>query len=80
MKHFDYLTDTEALKEISELLKDHHDIKKELLNILPSPQLALQWLSNPKAPLQNKTPLSLIDTNPDEVLDILFRIKTGDFS
>ena len=80
MKYFDDLTDTEALQEIDELLKEHLEIKKELLTLFPSPQLALQWLSNSKAPLLNKTPLSLLDTNPNVVLDILYRIKTGDFS
>jgi len=80
MKYFDDLTDTEALQEIDELLKEHLEIKKELLTLFPRPQLALQWLSKSKAPLLNKTPLSLLDTNPNEVVDILFRIKTGDLS
>tara|TARA_R110001583_G_scaffold195511_1_gene374763 strand:+ start:20043 stop:20285 length:243 start_codon:yes stop_codon:yes gene_type:complete len=79
----EYLNDEaarKALVTLEELLVSHQVIKVELLKVFKYPEAALEWLSHPKLPLENKSPASLLDSNPDAVLDMLYRIKTGDFS
>jgi uncharacterized protein (DUF2384 family) len=79
----EYLNDEDsrkALATLDELLASHQVIKDELLKIFKYPAPALEWMSHPKIPLKNKAPASLLDTDPEAVLDMLYRIKTGDFS
>ena len=55
----------------------------ELMNIFKSDvALAESWLIKPKAPLAGVSPLSLLgsDEGVNEVLGMLIRMKTGDFS
>jgi len=66
--------------ELEELLINHQEIKRELLGLFKIPRVALIWMRHPKIPLENQSPASLLATNPNAVLDMLYRIKTGDFS
>ncbi|WP_256828525.1 antitoxin Xre/MbcA/ParS toxin-binding domain-containing protein [Pseudoalteromonas shioyasakiensis] len=39
-----------------------------------------EWLTKPKRPLQGKSPFKQLTINADEVMDMLIRMRTGDFS
>lgn len=69
-------------KELEELLKDHSDLHRELLYIFKKEDQALIWLVNTKAYLSDDTPISLIHDvkGKEKVMDLLYRIKTGDLS
>ena len=69
-----------AKVKLEELLINHQEIKQELLNIFKGHSAAFNWMMEPKIPLENKSPASLLGTNPNAILDMLYRIKTGDFS
>ncbi len=69
--------------ELQDLLRDHLDLYDELMELFnQNEKQALSWLTTPKSPLCEVTPLSLIaDTGgKDKVMDVLYRIKTGDMS
>jgi uncharacterized protein (DUF2384 family) len=79
----EYLNDEaarKALVELDELLTNHKEIKIELLKLFKYPKVAIEWMWCAKLPLNNKSPASLLDTDPEAVLDMLYRIKTGDLS
>jgi hypothetical protein len=73
------MNNKESLKE---LLKNDYELHNELLSVFKKEELAMSWLTSPKVPLENMTPLSLIATvdGKNKVLDMIYRIKTGDFS
>jgi len=67
--------------ELSTLLINHPKIKAELLDLLKDNQgSVIKWLNQPRMQLLNKTPLSVLATNPEKVSDLIYTIKTGDFS
>ena len=71
----------EAETELSNLLSNHPEIKEELLDLLKGDhEAAIKWLNKPRMQLLNETPLAVLETNPEKVSDLIFRIKTGDFS
>ncbi|UUO25559.1 DUF2384 domain-containing protein [Colwellia sp. M166] len=39
-----------------------------------------EWLTKPKPFLQGKSPFEQLTINADEVMDMLIRMRTGDFS
>lgn len=67
---------------LKELLKNNSELHNELLSVFKKEEQAMNWLTSIKVPLGNVTPLSLIPTvdGKNKVLDMLYRIKTGDFS
>jgi hypothetical protein len=74
------LSPEQALVEVNALLKEHDDIKHALLACFPRPKLALYWLINPKPSLDQQTPVSLLANEPEQVMSVLIRMRTGDFS
>jgi hypothetical protein len=59
------------------------EIKAELLNLFQGDeQIVSEWLSNAKISQNGKAPFQLLGTNEGvgQVIDMLERIKTGDFS
>ncbi len=57
----------EITNELSSIFKDHEDI-------------IYSWMTTPKRPLLGKTPLETLINEPDLIMDMLKRMKTGDFS
>jgi len=72
----------EISKQVKNILDNNQDLHSELLNVFKQEDNAISWLTSPKVPLENMTPLSLIATadGKKKVLDLLYKIKTGDFS
>ena len=70
-------------EDLKKLLKNHQDLHDELMHLFKNnAEQCLIWLTNIKGPLCDVTPISLIDgpEGKEKVLDMIFRIKTGDFS
>ncbi|SEL89935.1 Protein of unknown function [Colwellia chukchiensis] len=70
----------EASEELLSVLKDHPAIHKSINEIFTKPESALSWLNKPRPQLLGKTPLEVTKTEPEKVEDLIYRIKTGDFS
>jgi uncharacterized protein (DUF2384 family) len=69
--------------ELQDVLENHTDLYDELMKLFNNDEKqALKWLTHPKVPLCNVTPLSLIadSEGKGKVMDMLYRIKTGDIS
>lgn len=66
--------------ELKEVFESHPEIYHEVLDIFKKADVALNWLKTPKRPLNWATPLSIIKDNPEKIMDLLYRIKTGDLS
>lgn len=68
-----------AEDELQNLLRNHPDIKKELLSLYKNnAEVAVSWLKTPKPFLCDVTPLDILDDNSEQVSDLIYRIKTGD--
>ncbi len=65
---------------INTLKQEHPEIFKELKMAFKGNEAMMSWLNNPKKPLNGKAPVDELENNPDRVLDMLIRMKTGDFS
>jgi uncharacterized protein (DUF2384 family) len=50
------------------------------LDLFKNPEAALNWLKKPRKQLCNATPLSVLERNPTLVEELIYTIKTGDFS
>lgn len=76
--HFDrhsHLTELELLKF------EYIDIYNELMAQFKfDVRVCREWLVTPKRPLQGKSPFEQLTINADEVMDMLIRMRTGDFS
>ncbi|MGI2146606.1 antitoxin Xre/MbcA/ParS toxin-binding domain-containing protein [Shewanella frigidimarina] len=71
------------INDLQELLKNHTDLFEELMGVFHNNEKqALSWLTHPKVPLCNLTPISLITdkVGKEKVIDMLYRIKSGDMS
>ncbi|SON49021.1 MbcA/ParS/Xre antitoxin family protein [Vibrio tapetis] len=66
--------------ELEKLLEEHEVIRAALDRLFDSPELALEWINNPKVPLSGRTPRDCLTTEPELVLEMLERIERGDFS
>ncbi len=67
--------------ELEHLKAEHFDIYQELINQFKyDVRLCNEWLIKPKAFLQGKSPFEQLSINPDEVMGMLIRMRTGDFS
>ncbi|MGI2227226.1 hypothetical protein [Shewanella frigidimarina] len=67
--------------EFDALLINHDDVKKEVLALFKGRcDVALQWLNQTKPQLLGVSPISIIDTDKQRILDLIFQIKTGDMS
>jgi uncharacterized protein (DUF2384 family) len=66
--------------QLKEILENHPEIYHEVLDMFKKADVALNWLKTPNRPLNWATPLSIIKDNPEKIMDLLYRIKTGDLS
>lgn len=69
--------------KLKEILKDHEDLHDEIMQLFKNDEeQSLIWLTKSKLPLCNETPLSLIGSKEgkEKVIDMIYRIKTGDLS
>ncbi len=69
------------LPELEHLKAEHLDIYQELMKQFKfDDRVCQEWLTKPKRPLQGKSPFEQLSMDADEVMNILVRMKTGDFS
>lgn len=67
--------------ELEHLKSKHFDIYQELMNQFKcDDRVCQEWLTKPKRPLQDKSPFEQLTINADDVMDMLVRMRTGDFS
>lgn len=67
--------------ELEHLKVEHFDIYQELMNQFEfDDRVCQEWLTKPKRPLQGKSPFEQLSIDADEVMDMLVRMRTGDFS
>jgi hypothetical protein len=67
--------------EFDALLLNHDDVKAEVLALFGGrSDEALKWLKANRPQLLGVSPASVIDTDKKSVLDLIYRIKTGDLS
>ncbi|MFD2165647.1 antitoxin Xre/MbcA/ParS toxin-binding domain-containing protein [Thalassotalea euphylliae] len=66
--------------ELAYLLRSHPEIHKAVLEVFKRDDVALRWLRAPRVQLGHKTPIEALEGDESMVLDLLFRIKTGDLS
>ncbi|WP_211183636.1 antitoxin Xre/MbcA/ParS toxin-binding domain-containing protein [Pseudoalteromonas arctica] len=67
--------------ELEHLKTDHFDIYQELMKQFKYDERVCQeWLNKPKPLLQGKSPFEQLSINADEVVGMLVRMRTGDFS
>lgn len=71
----------DAEQKLRDKLKSHPEIYNEITDVFgDNSKLACDWLENPKIVLNDETPDSLLESDSDQVLHLLQRIKYGDFS
>lgn len=69
------------LTELEHLKTEHFDIYQELMKQFKfDDRVCHEWLTKTKRPLQGKSPFEQLTINADEVMDMLVRMRTGDFS
>ena len=69
------------LTELEHLKVAHFDIYQELIKQFKfDDRVCQEWLTKPKSPLQGKSPFEQLSIDADEVMNILVRMRTGDFS
>lgn len=69
------------LTELEHLKAVHFDIYQELIKQFKvDDRVCQEWLTKTKRPLQGKSPFEQLTINADEVMDMLVRMRTGDFS
>lgn len=69
------------LTELEHLKTVHFDIYQELMEQFRfDDRVCQEWLTQPKRPLQGKSPFEQLNIDADEVMNMLVRMRTGDFS
>ena len=69
------------LPELEYLRTEHFDIYQELMKQFKfDVRVCHEWLTKPKCPLQGKSPFEQLSIDADEVVAMLIRMRTGDFS
>lgn len=67
--------------EIESIKETHPDIYSELLKQFKgNNEVCNNWLAKPKPALGGKSPIELLAIDSDEVMGLLVRMRTGDFS
>ena len=67
--------------ELIDLLNRHPFINKELNDMFCGHEKVIyRWMTKPKEQLLGRTPAQALLVDSDLVLDMLYRIKTGDMS
>lgn len=69
------------LTELKHLKAKHFDIYQELMKLLKfDDRVCQEWLTKPKPFLQGKSPFEQLSVDATEVMNMLVRMRTGDFS
>ena len=69
------------LTELELLKTEHFDIYQELTKQFKCDvRVCTEWLTKPKPSLQGKSPFEQLSINATEVMAMLIRMRTGDFS
>lgn len=71
------MNDNKLLKYVNQY---HPELYEGLVKSFKQEEIILKWLNTPKPMLNNHSPASLLENEPEQVLDFLHRIQTGDFS
>lgn len=67
--------------ELEHLKTEHYNIYQELMKQFKfDDRVCHEWLTKPKPFLKGKSPFEQLSINTDEVMDMLVRMRTGDFS
>jgi len=67
--------------ELEHLKAEHFDIYQELMKQFKlDDRVCQEWLTKPKPFLKGKSPFDQLTINADEVMNMLVRMRTGDFS
>ena len=68
-------------EELITVLAKHPDIYKSLIALFNNHEdSCLNWLNKRRKPLCDMKPIDLLNSDPEKVSDIIYRIETGDFS
>lgn len=69
------------LTELEHLEVEHFDIYQELVKQFKfDDRVCQEWLTKPKRPLQGKSPFEQLAIDAEVVMEMLVRMRTGDFS
>jgi len=69
------------LAELEHLKTEHFDIYQELMKQFKfDVRVCAEWLIKPKPFLEGKSPFDQLSIDADEVMNMLVRMRTGDFS
>lgn len=69
------------LAELEHLKSEHFGIYQELMKQFKcDDRVCQEWLNKPKPFLKGKSPFEQLTINADEVMNMLVRMRTGDFS
>lgn len=69
------------LTELEHLRTEHFDIYQELIKQFEfDDRVCAEWLTKPKQPLQGNSPFEQLSIDASEVMSMLVRMRTGDFS
>lgn len=69
------------LTELEHLKAEHLDIYQELMKQFKfDDRVCHEWLTKPKPFLKGKSPFEQLVIDADEVMNMLVRMRTGDFS
>lgn len=71
------MTSEELLNHVKE---SHFEMYNELLNMYRDDTVICNWLTTPKPMLNNKSPIDLLDSEPEKIADFILKPKTGDLS
>ena len=67
--------------ELKHLKAEHVDIYQELMKQFKfDVRVCAEWLTKPKPSLQGKSPFEQLSIDATEVMNMLIRMRTGDFS
>lgn len=67
--------------ELEHLKAEHFDIYQELMKQFKfDDRMCEEWLTKPKRPLQGKSPFEQLAIDAEVVMEMLVRMRTGDFS
>jgi hypothetical protein len=67
--------------ELEHLKAEHLDIYQELMKQFKfDVRVCHEWLTKPKPFLKGKSPFDQLSIDADEVMNMLVRMRTGDFS
>ncbi|MDK1287416.1 hypothetical protein [Pseudoalteromonas umbrosa] len=67
-------------KVIEHIKEYHSDLYDELIRMFKDDWVICNWSTTSKLMLNNKSPIDLLDSEPEEVADFMLKLKKGDLS